>query len=175
MAFTPSDFFTTQLPEEHPATNITAAVSEDCTEWQHAQHVLFQLANLCFAISFLAPSNFKHHPLFLRTVVTAGFLFLVLWAGIIVCLPDVFGWNLGFMLINIAYVAHILYTYYPVKFNPELEEVYNKMFKPFKVSRYMFKELISHGNVHDQRKGEAYATEEETVCGEKVSILISGR
>lgn len=56
------------------------------------------------------------------------------WAWNIICAPDVFSWNFAFMVLNIGQVVYIIYQMRPVKFDPELEEVYQNLFMPFKVS-----------------------------------------
>lgn len=46
------------------------------------------------------------------------------------------------MVLNMGQVFHIIYQLRPVKFDPELEEVYHNLFLPFKVLfyRYIFEE-----------------------------------
>lgn len=63
-----------------------------------------------------------------------GFLILITWAWRIVCAPDVFTWNLCFLFINILQLIYLIYQRRPINFNPELEQVYRNMFKPFKVN-----------------------------------------
>lgn len=58
------------------------------------------------------------------------------WAWAVICAPDIFSWNFSFMVINSVQMLFILYRVRPIKFTPELEDVYNSMFKPLKVSRY---------------------------------------
>lgn len=60
------------------------------------------------------------------------------WAWNVICAPDVFTWNFAFMLLNMAQVFHVLYQLRPVKFDPELEEVYHNLFEPFKVGNLDF-------------------------------------
>lgn len=56
------------------------------------------------------------------------------WAWHVICSPDAFSWNFGFMFLNLAQVVYLVYEMRPVKFDPELEEVYHTLFEPFKVS-----------------------------------------
>ena len=65
----------------------------------------------------------------------AGFLLLSGWAWAVICAPDIFSWNFSFMLINTIQTLFILYRVRPVKFSPELEEVYSALFQPLKVPR----------------------------------------
>jgi len=51
-----------------------------------------------------------------------------------VCAPDLFTWNLCFLFINILQLIYLIYQRRPINFNPELEQIYHNMFKPFKVN-----------------------------------------
>lgn len=63
-----------------------------------------------------------------------GFMLLSGWAWHVICAPDIFSWNFGFLLLNIGQLVYIVYQMRPVKFDPELEEAYHTLFYPFKVS-----------------------------------------
>lgn len=92
------------------------AVGDDlgsCHDWQAAQHTLFQLANLCVAVSFLTTASFRFHVLFLRCILLLAFLLFLLWAGLFICMPDVLGWNLVFFLLNGAHIAWLVYRHLP--------------------------------------------------------------
>ena len=84
-----------------------------CHDWQAAQHTLFQLANLCVAVSFLTTASFRFHVLFLRCILLLAFLLFLLWAGLFICMPDVLGWNLVFFLLNGAHIAWLVYRHLP--------------------------------------------------------------
>lgn len=70
------------------------------------------------------------------------------WAWNVICAPDVFTWNFAFMLLNMAQVFHILYQLRPVKFDPELEEVYHNLFYPFKVVYYFKYIFLNYTHQH---------------------------
>ncbi|XP_012939248.2 blood vessel epicardial substance-like isoform X2 [Aplysia californica] len=146
-----------------------------CRDWQDAQHTLFQLANLCAAVSLLTPSSFRHHLLFLRCLFLVAFFFFVLWAGLFVCMLDVLVWNCLFFLVDLVHIVCLVYSNIPSRFNPSLCELYAKRFKPLKVCRTDFAELCSLANIVPLRKGMRYAVEGLTPCGEKVSMLLRGR
>ncbi|CAC5409868.1 BVES [Mytilus coruscus] len=146
-----------------------------CSDWQDAQHALFQLANFCLIISFLTPSSFKHHAFFLRLVISFGYLFFGLWAGVFVCMPDVLAWNVGFLLVNFAHVMYLGYQMCPTRLGHFTKELYQKMFKPLNVDRKRFKALTHIGDTYLLTKGTYYATEGRTKCGNKLSILLKGR
>lgn len=146
-----------------------------CSDWQEAQHALFQLANLCLIISFLTPSSFRHHAFFLRLIISFGYLFFGLWAGVFVCMPDFLGWNLGFLLVNLAYLVYLGYKMCPTRLGHFTEEFYDNTFKPLNVERKRFNDLTRIGDTYLLTKGTSYATEGKTKCGNKISILLKGR
>ncbi|GLH03041.1 Uncharacterized protein GBIM_08971, partial [Gryllus bimaculatus] len=104
-----------------------------CESWQQPQHVLFQLANACFVISYAAPSS-AYGVLFMHSALIFGFMLFSFWAWNVICAPDVFSWNFTFMLLNMGQLVYIIYQMRPVKFDPELEEAYQVLFFPFKVN-----------------------------------------
>lgn len=63
-----------------------------------------------------------------------GFMLLSGWAWHVICAPDIFSWNFGFLLLNIGQLVYIIYQMRPIRFDPELEEAYHTLFYPFKVS-----------------------------------------
>lgn len=63
-----------------------------------------------------------------------AFMLYSIWAWHVICSPDAFSWNFGFVFLNLAQVVYLVYEMRPVKFDPELEEVYHTLFEPFKVS-----------------------------------------
>lgn len=146
-----------------------------CERYEDAQHVLFQLANFILVLSFLAPSSYRFHTLLLRSFVSAGSLLIVFWAGMITCYPDVLGWNLVFLFVNSVYLAWIMYKHYPPKIHKDLETLYVKVFKPFKVTRKSFVALTDIGELRSMVEGEEYATEMVTQCNQFLSIVVRGR
>ncbi|XP_076358819.1 popeye domain-containing protein 1-like, partial [Tachypleus tridentatus] len=160
--------------------NITWEVASNrrglhCDEWDDAQHVLFQVANLCFATAFLVPPKFRLALLFTRGVLTVGFLFVTLWACINICAPDVFAWNVTFMVTNFCHALFLTYVSIPARIQPELLDLYNKIFTPLKVEKKTFKELVSSADILSLKSGECYAVEGVTIAGEQLSILLSGK
>ena len=173
---------TTGLPVFGNLSNLTFLLdvsngngTATCDEWLGAQHVLFQLANLCFCVSFLTPSSCKYHALFLRAVLSFGCLFLVIWGASVDCHVDVLTWYLAFLIVNVSHLGFIIFSLYPVSLHPDLEDLYSRSFKPLKVTRGQFKELSGHGKLSDLHIGASYAVESATLAGQKVSILLSGR
>ncbi|KAK7108623.1 hypothetical protein V1264_016322 [Littorina saxatilis] len=146
-----------------------------CLDWQDAQHILFQLANLCMAVSFLTPVSFRFHLLFLRCLLLLAFLLFLLWAGLFICMPDVLGWNLVFFLLNGAHIGWLLYRHLPSRLPASHAALYTKVFKPVRVTQEEFLDLCQLGSLQEMSKGGLYAVESLTRCGRRVSVLIKGR
>ncbi|XP_026486111.1 uncharacterized protein LOC113393442 isoform X2 [Vanessa tameamea] len=79
-----------------------------CAKWTSAQQDLFQAANLCFAIAFLAPKSFKQSILVLRALAAAGAVLMGMWAGAEVCAPDVLAWSLALVLVNSIHTVFLI-------------------------------------------------------------------
>ncbi|CAL1688084.1 unnamed protein product [Lasius platythorax] len=155
--------------------NITSLGNTALCLWQQPQHILFQLANFCFALSYSAPSSRKG-ILFMHSVLILGFMLLSGWAWHVICAPDIFSWNFSFLLLNIGQLVYIVYQMRPIKFDPELEEAYHTLFYPFKVSRLQFKRLVSpeFATIMSLHAGEAYAMQNLTRT-DRLGLLLTGK
>ncbi|XP_012219484.1 popeye domain-containing protein 3-like [Linepithema humile] len=155
--------------------NMTGLGNAALCLWQQPQHILFQLANLCFALSYLAPSSRKG-ILFMHSVLIIGFVLLSGWAWHVICAPDIFSWNFSFLLLNIGQLVYIIYQMRPIRFDPELEEAYHTLFYPFKVSRIQFKRLVSSefATIMSLHAGEAYAMQNLTRT-DRLGLLLTGK
>lgn len=139
------------------------------------QHVLFQGANVFFVISFLVP-NQNHFVIPIHLFLTIGYFLYSLWSWKIVCETAVFGWNFTLMIINFGQSSFLIYTMRKVKFSKELEQVYQYLFKPMKISRLLFRKLVSseYAQIITLQVGECYATENIT-RSDRLGLLVSGR
>lgn len=93
-----------------------------CPKWRPVNHIFFQVANLFFLLSFLAP----HTPgglMWLRVALILGCTFSGLWAWSIECYLDAVLWNSAFIVINFVYFSVQFYLMRPIKFHKDLEEV----------------------------------------------------
>lgn len=98
-----------------------------CPKWRPMNHIFFQVANICFLLSFLAP----HTPsglVWLRVALMLGCAFSAAWAWTVECYLDAVLWNGAFILINFVYFAVHFYLIRPIKFNKEIEEVSSFLF-----------------------------------------------
>ncbi|KAB0798445.1 hypothetical protein PPYR_09438 [Photinus pyralis] len=146
-----------------------------CYQWKDLQHILVHLANVCFVIGYASTSS-KKGLLFTHCWLITGLMLVSAWAWNVICAPDVFTWSFAFMLLNLAQVFHILYQLRPVKFDPELEEIYHNLFYPFKVSRLQFKRMVSSdfAQIMSLHAGEAYAMQNLT-RPDRLGLLLSGK
>ncbi|XP_038210611.1 blood vessel epicardial substance-like [Zerene cesonia] len=146
-----------------------------CAKWTSAQQDLFQAANLCFAIAFLAPKSFKQSILVLRALAAAGAVLMGMWAGAEVCAPDVLAWSLALVLVNSIHTVFLIIRFLPPALSLELTDLYLKLFKPLKISKKHFQELTREARIVRLEPGEAYAVEEVTPADERLSILLKGK
>lgn len=93
-----------------------------CPKWRPINHVFFQVANIFFLFSFLAPHT-SSGLIWLRATLMIGCAFFGLWAMTIECFLDAVVWNSAFVVINFIYFAVQLYLMRPIKFHKEVEEV----------------------------------------------------
>ncbi|XP_050422450.1 popeye domain-containing protein 3-like isoform X2 [Adelges cooleyi] len=146
-----------------------------CINWRTPQHWMFQLANALFFVSYSMPTSY-YGILCMHSTLIAGFLILITWAWRVVCSPDLLAWNFCFLFINILQLIYLIYQRRPIYFNPELEQIYRNMFKPFNVTRIQFKKLVSEqfSQVMTLHVGEAYAMQNLTKT-DRLGLLLSGR
>ncbi|XP_075232418.1 popeye domain-containing protein 3-like isoform X2 [Lycorma delicatula] len=112
----------------------------------------------------------------MHSLLIIGFMLFSVWAWTIVCAPDVFIWNLCFTFLNAFQLVFVVYQMRPVKFDPELEEVYHTLFRPFKVSRMQFKKLVGtdFAQIMSLHAGEAYAMQNLTRT-DRLGLLLTGK
>ncbi|KAH0949603.1 hypothetical protein HN011_004712 [Eciton burchellii] len=166
----------TQINNVTERLNATVLVAGGyCAEWEAAQHKLFQAANLFFAAAFLVPRSFKASVLALRTFLTAGFMLAALWAGITICALDAMLWCLALGLLNGIHSLILACRFLPPALSPELAELYLKLFKPYKVSKKHFQELVKEARILKLDPDQTYATEGITLADKRLSILLRGK
>ncbi|PZC86854.1 hypothetical protein B5X24_HaOG201713 [Helicoverpa armigera] len=145
-----------------------------CPRWRPVNHVFFQVANVFFLLSFLAP----HTPsglVWLRVALMLGCAFSGMWAWSIECYLDAVLWNSAFIVINFIYFSIQFYLLRPIKFHKDIEEVYVALFKPLRVSRRQFRRvLMCMRNVRHLKCHELYAHEKVTKV-DSLSLVLSGK
>ncbi|RZC39702.1 Popeye domain containing protein [Asbolus verrucosus] len=146
-----------------------------CKEWTPAQHPLFQTANFFFAAAFLVPGSFKQSVLIVRALLSVGYFFLTIWGGVEVCAPDILLWNSLLVVLNLTHTALLAWRFLPPTLTLELTDLYLKVFKPLRVSRKHFKELVKEARVMTLERGDIYAVEDVSPADERLSILLKGK
>ncbi|XP_044268786.1 uncharacterized protein LOC123013967 [Tribolium madens] len=146
-----------------------------CKEWTPAQHPLFQTANFFFAAAFLVPGSFKQSVLIVRALLSIGYFFLTLWGGVEVCAPDILLWNSLLVILNLTHTVLLAWKFLPPTLTLELTDLYLKVFKPLRVSRKHFKELVREATVMTLECGDIYAVEDVSPADERLSILLKGK
>ncbi|XP_070568037.1 blood vessel epicardial substance-B-like [Ptychodera flava] len=169
----------TVFPSTSGDGNMSDGSSDDslCRGWVLPQHGIYQIGCFVLATGFLVPANFGiSQSLWLRVMLCIGFACYVLWAGLVHCFPDALGWSLVFVVINLCQSIYIIYNVMPVKFEDDMEEVYNALFKPFNITPQQFKRLVdSNGELYELDTTGHYAIEGRSPVDEKLSLLVSGR
>ncbi|XP_018909159.1 popeye domain-containing protein 1 isoform X2 [Bemisia tabaci] len=145
-----------------------------CSQWGPVNHMFFQLANTFFFLSYLAP-NGMYGILYLRCTLLIGCAFFAWWGWAILCSFDAFIWNANFVAINFIHVCVLLYHLRPIKFSKEIEEVYQALFRPLKVSRHQFKKVLDCMKMIRQLKYQEVYAQEKVTKVDSLSLVLSGK
>ncbi|KAK9869849.1 hypothetical protein WA026_003573 [Henosepilachna vigintioctopunctata] len=156
-------------------TKLAELPSWACTDWNPAQHSLFQTANFFFAAAFLVPGSFKQSVLLVRALLSMGYCFITIWGGVEICALDILLWNGLIVFLNVTHTAILTWRFLPPTLTLEMTDLYLKVFKPLRVSKKHFKELIREGKVMQLEKGDIYAVEDVSSADERLSILLQGK
>ncbi|XP_011670673.1 popeye domain-containing protein 3 [Strongylocentrotus purpuratus] len=148
--------------------------SSSCLPWETAQSIVFQLASIILIIAFAAPSTNGTAKLVTHTLLVVGFVIMAAWAWQYICAHDIFGWCLVFAVLNLCHTIYLSWTMRPVNLTPEQRELYNKVFKSFKVPRHVFKKLCYYGKITSLKIGEHYSEEGKSQCV-RLSMLLMGK
>lgn len=112
-----------------------------CSKWRPINHIFFQVANIFFLMSFLAPHT-DIGQIWLRVGLMMGCAFSGMWAWSVECYLDAVLWNSVFILINFVYFSYQFYLMRPIKFHKEIEEV-----STFKLNYKAFFNFMMHSLV----------------------------
>lgn len=145
-----------------------------CSQWGSMNHMYFQLANIFFFLSYLAPSGL-YGMVYLRCTHLIGCALFALWGWSVICSFDAFLWNVNFVVINFIHVCVLLYRLRPVKFTKEVEEVYVALFQPLKVSRHQFKKVLDCMKMIRQLKYQEVYAQEKVTKVDSLSLVLSGK
>ena len=143
--------------------------------WLPVNNFLFQIANVFLLLSYLCPPTLNG-LVYLRLSLGLAGLFFALWGWLVLCAPDTALWNLFFFVGNMVHLIYILLWRRTKKFKDDMEEVYEKLFKPLSVPRFQFRILAE--TAKPERKymppGEIFAVDGVTLS-DCLSIVLEGR
>ncbi|KAM7347974.1 popeye domain cAMP effector bves isoform 2-T5 [Cochliomyia hominivorax] len=147
---------------------------EQCIIWQRPHHMYFQLGNAFLLLAFLAP----HRPfgiLWLRAMLVIGAILLAMYGYLIDCAQDVVLWSSLFFGVNTIYLIAALCRLRPVRFDREIDAVYEALFKPLHVTRHQFKKVLNCMKlIRGLKYQEVYAQEKVTKV-DSLSLVLSGK
>lgn len=147
---------------------------EHCLMWQRPHHLYYQLSNAFFFLAFMAP----HGPfgmVWLRSILIVGCVLMAMWGWLVECTPDIVLWSILFLVVNVIYLIVLLCRLRPIRFDKEVEAVYEALFKPLRVSRHQFKKVLNCMKlVRSLKYQEVYAQEKVTKV-DSLSLVLSGK
>lgn len=145
-----------------------------CKEWQEPHHIYFQIANALFLIAFLSP-NGSYGALCTRCALVFGSIFLIMWSYFIECSLDALVWSSSFLCINCVYLTILIYRLRPIRFENEIDAVYETLFKPLHVTRHQFRKILNCMKlIRSLKYQEVYAQEKVTKV-DSLSLVLSGK
>ncbi|KAM9000452.1 blood vessel epicardial substance isoform X2 [Sarcophilus harrisii] len=147
-----------------------------CENWREIHHLVFHVANICFAVALVIPTTLTLHMIFLRGLLTIGCALFIVWATLYRCALDIMIWNSAFLIVNLLHFVYLLYKKRPIKIEKELTGIYRRMFEPLRVPPELFKRLTGQFcNIQTIKKGQTYAAEDKTSVDDRLSILLKGK
>ncbi|XP_015283305.1 PREDICTED: blood vessel epicardial substance isoform X4 [Gekko japonicus] len=147
-----------------------------CENWREIHHLVFHMANICFAIGLVIPTTFNLHMIVLRAMLTLGCALFIIWATLFRCALDIMVWNVVFLLVNLLHFIYLVYKKRPIKIDKELSSLYKRMFEPLHVPPEQFQRLTGQFcNIQILKTGQAYAAEDKTSVDDRLSILLKGK
>lgn len=145
-----------------------------CDEWQQPHHIYFQVANSLFLIAFLSP-NGSYGALCTRCALVLASIFLIMWSYFIECSLDALVWSSSFLCINFVYLTILMYRLRPIRFEKEIDAVYETLFEPLHVSRHQFRKILNcMKTIRSLKYQEVYAQEKVTKV-DSLSLVLSGK
>ncbi|XP_069462690.1 blood vessel epicardial substance-like isoform X2 [Ambystoma mexicanum] len=173
VAIMPLGLLTTMGNATHAPHNESEII---CENWREIHHLVFHLANMCFAAGLVIPTTLKFHMIFLRGMLCLGCAFFIIWASLFRCAIDIMIWNAVFLSINLMHFVYLLYKKRPIKIEKELKGIYKRLFEPLHVPPELFQRLTGQFcNIQTLQKGQAYAVEDKTTVDDRLSILLKGK
>nr|XP_016852614.1 PREDICTED: blood vessel epicardial substance [Anolis carolinensis] len=163
------------LPDLRNATSMPLNETA-CEHWREIHHLVFHMANICFAVGLVIPTTYHLHMIVLRALLTIGCALFIIWATLFRCALDIMIWNIAFLVVNLLHLLYLLYKRRPIKIDKELSSLYKRMFEPLHVPPELFQRLTGQFcNIQTLKTGQAYASEDKTSVDDRLSILLKGK
>ena len=146
-------------------------------DWLPANHLLFQIANICFVLTYFINPTSKFGLLKLRFVLMVAAFSFGFWGGFILCSLDTMIWNFGFAFGNGIHFIYLTIRIILKKFHgdeTEYETIYTCLFKPIGVGRYQYKELLKLAERRVYNDTEPYANTSVTISN-LIATLVESR
>ncbi|XP_064476212.1 blood vessel epicardial substance-B-like [Ornithodoros turicata] len=144
-----------------------------CAAWLPTNHILFQLANVFLLLSYLAPGG-HYGLLYLRVCLTMGSFLFALWGYVILCAFDTMLWNAIFTFVNLGLTMLIVKGFLPMKYTPDMDKVYTKLFQPQNVSRDQFLAVLRCDRQILELKPKEHYTVETKTGSDRLTLVLSG-
>ncbi|XP_072035910.1 popeye domain-containing protein 3-like [Amphiura filiformis] len=168
------DIWASTAPPDMPDDTYQTGLKVSCTTWEPIQNIVFQFAYVILFVSYVIPPSSLTATFAMHIFLILGFLCYACWGWLYECSLDIFIWNLLFATLNLCHAVYIAIRIRPVRLTGERSELYDTIFKPFRVPKHTFVELCQYGKISSLKIGEHYAEEGKTRCN-RLSILISGK
>ncbi|XP_030055024.1 popeye domain-containing protein 3 isoform X1 [Microcaecilia unicolor] len=147
-----------------------------CEHWREMHHLVFHLANICFAVGLVVPTTLSIHMILLRAMLCLGCMFFIIWTTLFRCAVDIMIWNSLFLVVNLMHFVYLVYKKRPIKIEKELKGIYKRMFEPLHVPPETFQRLTGQFcTIQNLKKGQIYAGEDKTSVDDRLSILLKGK
>ncbi|EMP28991.1 Blood vessel epicardial substance [Chelonia mydas] len=158
-----------------------------CENWSEVHHLVFHVANICFAVGLVIPTTLNFHMIFLRGLLATAEVWVrsqewdvhlaVASSSLMTC---AYG---GFLHVGSVFRAcrpavplHTSHEYEEIKIEKEFSSLYKRMFQPLHVPPELFQRLTGQFcNIQTLKTGQAYAAEDKTSVDDRLSILLKGK
>ena len=145
-----------------------------CATWEPLQNIVFQTAYVILIVSYVIPPSSLTATFVMHTFLTLGFVIYAAWGWVYECSLDIFSWNLVFAILNLCHAVYIAIRIRPIRLTGETSDLYESVFKSFRVPKHTFLELCRFGKFSSLKIGEHYAEEGKTRCSH-LSFMLTGK
>uniref|UniRef100_A0A2S2PQG6 Blood vessel epicardial substance n=1 Tax=Schizaphis graminum TaxID=13262 RepID=A0A2S2PQG6_SCHGA len=135
-------------------------------------HFSHAIMFICYMLPFGSPCQLI---LLIRIGLAGATTIMALWARNVQCWVDSLLWNAASAVVNVVHILVLFYQLRPIKFNDELELVYETLFYPLKVSRKQFRKIISCMKMIRPLKTLEIFAEEKVTRVDSLSLVLSGK